>query len=67
MSEVIAKTAAPRMRTISATAKELELPENFVRNLVKHNKIPYVKAGRKALINLDSFIDYLNKVGQAVG
>lgn len=59
MTETI--RTAPRMRTIAATAKELNLPEHFVRTLVKQNRIPYVQAGRKALINLDSFIDYLNR------
>lgn len=50
----------PKMRTIAATAKELELPEHFVRSLVKENKIDFVKAGCKTLINLERFIDYLN-------
>ncbi len=50
----------PKMRTIATTAKELDLPKTFVRSLVKENKIDFVKAGCKTLINLDRFIDYLN-------
>ncbi|MBS7398063.1 MAG: DNA-binding protein [Ruminiclostridium sp.] len=53
----------PRMRTIRQTAELLELPEYFVRQLVKENRIPYVLAGRKALINVDRMIDYLNGEG----
>lgn len=50
----------PRMRTIKQTAQETGLAEYFVRQLVKQNKIKYIMAGRKALINLDLFIEYLN-------
>lgn len=50
----------PRMRTIRQTAQETGLPEYFIRQLVKQNKIVYVRAGNKSLINLDSFIDFLN-------
>ena len=48
------------MRTIRQTAAETGSPEYALRHLVKNNKIVYVKAGHKALINLDRFIDYLN-------
>lgn len=50
----------PRMRTIAAAAKELNIAEYFVRKLVHQNKIVYVKAGKKSLVNLDSLIKYLN-------
>lgn len=50
----------PRMRTIKQTAQETGLAEYFVRQLVKQHKIKYVMTGRKALINLDKFIDFLN-------
>lgn len=57
---MITNANVPRMRTIKQTAQETGLPEHFIRQLVKQNKISYVKAGCKALINLDLFIDYLN-------
>ena len=57
----------PRMRTIKQTAAELGLPEYFVRTLVKTDQIAYVKAGRKVLINLDRFIEYLNGTSQGSG
>ena len=50
----------PRMFTIKETAKESSLAEHFVRGLCLQNKIAYVKAGKKFLINYDRFIDYLN-------
>ena len=55
----------PRMRTIKQTAAELGLPEYFVRSLVKTGQITYVKAGRKVLINLDKFIEFLS--GDSMG
>lgn len=53
----------PRMRTIRETARLTGFPEHAVRQLVKENKIVYVKAGNKALVNLDRFIDFLNGEG----
>ncbi len=58
------KKPLPRMRTIKQTAQETGLHEYFVRQLVKQNKIRYISAGRKTLINLDLFIDYLNSTEQ---
>ena len=60
MISVQTKKPLPRMRTIKQTAQETGLHEYFVRQLVKQNKIRYISAGRKTLINLDLFIDYLN-------
>lgn len=48
------------MRTIRQTAEETGLHEYFIRQLVKQDRIKYVKAGRKVLINLDLLIEYLN-------
>ena len=50
----------PRMRTIRQTAAETGFPEYALRQLVRNNKIVYVKAGYKVLVNLDRFIDYHN-------
>jgi len=64
MISVQTKNPLPRMRTIKQTAQETGLHEYFVRQLVKQNKIRYISAGRKTLINLDLFIDYLNSTEQ---
>lgn len=53
--------AAPRMRTIRQAAKETGFPEHAIRQLVRERKIVFVKCGSKALVNLDKFIEYLNK------
>jgi len=50
----------PTMLTIKETAKELNLPEHYIRQLCKSGKIVSVKAGVKNLINLQKTIDYFN-------
>ncbi len=57
---MITSNNVPRMRTIRQTAEETGLHEYFIRQLVKQDRIRYVKAGRKVLINLDLLIEYLN-------
>ena len=56
----------PRMRTIKETIQELKkidpktaVREYYVRELVNNNKIAYLRAGRKILINFDAFLEYL--------
>ena len=63
--------STPRMRTIKEVVEELKLidektaiREHYVRELVNTNKIPYVKAGRKILVNFDAFIEYLQRPQQ---
>ncbi len=53
-------TVIPKMRTIKETAKETGLAYNYIRNLCLQNKIVYVKAGNKYLVNVDKLIEYLN-------
>lgn len=53
--------AMPRMRTIKQTAAETGLHEYFLRQLVKQEKIIFVKSGRKVLINLDRLYEYLER------
>ena len=60
MNESISRPV-PRMRTIKDGAAEAGIAVYFVRQLVKQNKISYVMAGKKALINLDSLLDYLER------
>lgn len=50
----------PHMETIKATAKLLNIPENFVRQKVLSGEVVAVMAGRKYLVNVDKFIEYLN-------
>lgn len=56
----------PRMRTIKEAAEEIKqtdpqtaIREYFIRDLVVNNRIPYVRAGRKILINMDKLYEYL--------
>jgi excisionase family DNA binding protein len=48
------------MRTIRETAQITGFPEYALRRLVKQNKIVYVNTGRKVLVNVDKFIEFLN-------
>ena len=50
----------PRMRTISKAAEEVGVAVHFVRQLVKGQKIIFIKSGNKSYVNLDSLINYLN-------
>lgn len=51
---------APDMVTIRELANRTGLSESHIRRLCKTNKIKYIRAGVKYLINYDRFIDYLN-------
>lgn len=53
----------PRMRTIPQAAKELDIPVFALRNWVKSGAVPCVYAGRKAFINLDLLIRFLEGSG----
>ena len=50
----------PKMGTIKTTAKLFGLPEHFIRHKVLQGEIVAVKAGKKYLVNIDHFADYLN-------
>ena len=51
----------PRMVSVKAAAEEAALPEHFIRQLVRGNKIKHVRAGRRILINLNSLASYLQE------
>ena len=53
----------PRMRTVNETAKELNLPVYALRQWIKAGTIPAVYCGKKALLNLDKVICFLNGEG----
>lgn len=50
----------PKMATINATAKMFGLSPYFVRQKVRSGEVVAVKSGRKYLVNVDKFADYLN-------
>lgn len=50
----------PTMKSISECSEIAGLAKYHVRQLVLQDKIKYVKAGRKYLVNLESLIEYLN-------
>ena len=50
----------PRMRTIQQVSEATGFSYRRIMMLCKENKIVYVKAGAKYLVNLDKFIEYLN-------
>lgn len=54
----------PRMRTIKETAAELNIPVYALRQWVKSGAVPAVYAGKKALLNLDRVIEYLERGDQ---
>lgn len=53
-------TKIPHMETIKHTAELFGLPVHFVRSKVASGEIVAVRAGRKFLVNVDRFAEYLN-------
>lgn len=51
----------PTMLTIKETSKRTGLAEHYIRRLVWENKVVFVKAGQKYLINLEKLIERLNE------
>lgn len=50
----------PRMETIKKTSEMFGLPVHFVRDKVNNGEIVAVRAGKKYLVNVDKFAEYLN-------
>lgn len=50
----------PRMETIKKTAELFNLPVHFVRTKVTSGEVVAVRAGRRFLVNVDKFAEYLN-------
>ena len=50
----------PQMRTIKETAALFGLPVHFVRQKVNAGEVVAVRAGKKFLVNVDRFLEYLN-------
>ena len=53
-------TNIPRMETIKKTAELFGLPVHFVRCKVSSGEVVAVRAGRRFLVNVDKFAEYLN-------
>lgn len=51
----------PRMKTIRQAARESGVPEHWLRQAVKDGKVVHVMAGRKALVNFDKLLEYLER------
>lgn len=60
MTESSAVKSFPTMLPPRAAAEKTGLPEHLIRQLIKREKIVYVKAGNKFLVNIDKLADYLN-------
>lgn len=50
----------PKMATITEAAELTGLAKHYIRQLCLQNKIKYLKAGKKFLINVDKLIEFLN-------
>lgn len=50
----------PRMETIKKTAEIFGLPVHFVRTKVSSGEVVAVKAGKRFLVNVNKFAEYLN-------
>ena len=50
----------PTMLTIKEAADKTGVAAHFIRNLAIRNEIVHVRCGKKYLINLEKFIEYLN-------
>lgn len=53
-------TKIPHMEGIRKTAELFGLPVHFVRTKVASGEVVAVRAGRKFLVNVDRFAEYLN-------
>lgn len=57
----------PRMRTLREAAAESGINYNRLRLICLQDKVVYIKAGKKFLINMDSLASYLNTGDQGRG
>ena len=55
----------PRMVGITEASKQTGLSYDFIRKLCLQDKIVYVRAGVKYLINWDKLVEYLNQGEQS--
>lgn len=50
----------PTMLPINDIVSKTGLSYNYIRTLCMQNRITYVRAGKKYLVNLEKFIEFLN-------
>ncbi len=58
--EITVSRTVPQMATIKETAKLFGLPEHLVRQKVLNGEVVAISAGRRYLVNVDRFAEYLN-------
>lgn len=58
--DITVSRTVPQMATIKETAKLFGLPEHLVRQKVLNGEVVAISAGRRYLVNVDMFVDYLN-------
>lgn len=58
--EISISQTVPRMETIKNTAKLFGLPEYLVRQKVLSGEVVAISSGRRYLVNVDRFAEYLN-------
>lgn len=51
----------PRMRTIKEVSATTGISYDAIRKMCLRKEIPHIRCGKKFLVNLDQFIDYLNQ------
>lgn len=69
MEKDITTMTLPRMRTISEVYKHVKtedagssITEYRIRRICIENKVRHIKIGVKYLVDLDSFIEYINNI-----
>lgn len=50
----------PRMKTMREVSALTGVSYDAIRKMCLRKQIPFIKCGKKILVNLDKFIDYLN-------
>ncbi len=58
--EISISQTVPHMENIKNTAKLFGLPEHLVRQKVLSGEVVAISAGRRYLVNVDKFAEYLN-------
>ena len=58
--KIMDENKIPRMESIRRTAEIFSLPVHLVRQKVSSGEVVAIKAGRKFLVNVDKFAEYLN-------
>ncbi len=62
LNTVAEEKNCPEMISVREAIRRTGLAEQYIRyNLIPNDKIRYIKAGKRTLINWQSMIDYLNK------